>query len=85
MPVAVRPSICRTFVCNNNGTMEGLLGQCNRTINYIAGGVFCVGAKYGCSTNVLYWLFPHVNTACTILIFVTVSQHWLISIMMTYE
>ena len=28
-PVAVRPSVCRPFVCNNNGTMEGLPGQCN--------------------------------------------------------
>ena len=36
VPVAVRPSVCRPFVCNS-GTIEGLLGQCNRTINCIAG------------------------------------------------
>ena len=38
VPVAVRPSVCGPFVCNNNGTMEDLLGQCNTTINLIAGG-----------------------------------------------
>ena len=42
VPVAVGPSVCRPFVCSNNGTMEGLPSQCNRTINCIVLLLNCI-------------------------------------------